>query len=250
MGAAIAADADEAYLTNLREVMQRAPSRLQTQVAETLASDAVGAETLLALVEAGQASPRLLLAANVTSKLGTLKSEKLTKRVAAATARLPAVSETLERLIAERRAAFTQAKPSLERGQAVFTKHCAACHQIAGQGAVVGPQLDGIGGRGLERIIEDVLDPNRNVDVAFRTTTLRLADGRVVSGLFRRAEGTQRVFADNQGKEFTVAEDEIDEEQKTALSLMPANVPEIVPAEEFHDLVAFLLSQRNKPAEK
>jgi putative heme-binding domain-containing protein len=250
MGAAIATDADETYLANLREVMQRAPSRLQTQVAETLAGDAAGAESLLALVEAGQASPRLLLAANVTSKLGTLQSAKLTERVAAATAKLPAVSETLDKLIAERRSAYTQAAPSLERGQTSFTKHCAACHQIAGQGAVVGPQLDGIGGRGLERIIEDVLDPNRNVDVAFRTTTMRLADGRVVTGLFRRAEGTQRIFADNQGKEFTVAADEIDEEQKTALSLMPANVPEIVPAEEFHDLVAFLLSQRNKPAEK
>jgi putative heme-binding domain-containing protein len=80
--------------------------------------------------------------------------------------------------------------------------------------------------------------------VAFRTTTIRLADGRVVSGLVRRAEGAQLVLADNQGKEFTVAKDEIDQEAKTALSLMPANVPEIVPAEEFHDLVAYLLSQR------
>ena len=130
----------------------------------------------------------------------------------------------------------------------MFTKHCAACHQVAGKGTVVGPQLDGIGGRGLERIIEDVLDPNRNVDVAFRTTTLRLDDGRVLSGLFRRADGAQLVFADTQGKEFTVAKDEINQEQKTALSLMPANVPEIVPAEEFNDLVGWLLSQRAKPA--
>jgi putative heme-binding domain-containing protein len=89
-----------------------------------------------------------------------------------------------------------------------------------------------------------VLDPNRNVDVAFRTTTMRLTDGRVVSGLFRRAEGTQLVFADNLGKEFTIAKDEIDQETKTTLSLMPANVPEIVPAEEFYDLVGYLLSRR------
>ena len=109
---------------------------------------------------------------------------------------------------------------------------------------MVGPQLDGIGGRGLERLIEDVLDPNRNVDVAFRTTTLRLADGRVLAGLVRREEGSQLVLADNQGKEFTVAKSEIDEQQKTALSLMPANVGEIVPEGEFFDLVGWLLSQR------
>ena len=233
------------YLDNLREVMKRAPSRLQTLIAETLAGDAAGADALLTLAEAGHASPRLLLAPNVSAKFGTLKSEELDKRVVALTSKLPPASETLDRLILERRVAFAKATPNLERGAAVFEKHCAACHQIAGQGSVVGPQLDGIGSRGLERIIEDVLDPNRNVDVAFRTTTMRLTDGRVVSGLFRRAEGSQLVFADNQGKEFTLAKDEIDEEAKTALSLMPANVPEIVSPEEFHDLVGYLLGQRH-----
>ena len=240
----MAAETKQAILDNLREVMKLAPSRLQTLVAETLASDAAGADALLTLVESGHASPRLLLAPNVSAKFGSLKNAELDQRVAAATAKLPLVSETLDKLIAERRVGFAKHQPDLERGQAVFTKHCAACHQIAGKGAVVGPQLDGIGGRGLERIIEDVLDPNRNVDVAFRTTTLRLDDGRVLSGLFRRAEGAQLILADNQGKEFTVAKDEISQEQKTALSLMPANVPEIVPTEEFQDLIGYLLSQR------
>ena len=45
---------------------------------------------------------------------------------------------------------------------------------------MVGPQLDGVGTRGLERLIEDVLDPNRNVDPAFRAShvTLEGADER------------------------------------------------------------------------
>ncbi|MEX2173479.1 MAG: PVC-type heme-binding CxxCH protein [Pirellulaceae bacterium] len=243
-GATPTRSVSEGLLDNLREVMQRAPSRLQTLVAETLAGDAAGADALLTLVEAGHASPRLLLAPGVSSKLVALKNIELDERVAAATARLPATSETLDKLIAQRRGAFAGHPPNLERGQAVFTKHCAACHQVAGQGAVVGPQLDGIGNRGLERIIEDVLDPNRNVDVAFQTTTMRLGDGRVVSGLFRREEGAQIVLADNQGKEFVVAKDEIDQQQKTPLSLMPANVPEIVPPDEFLDLVGWLLAQR------
>ncbi len=248
MGYAITVDADGEYLDNLREVMKLAPSRLQTTLAETLAGDATGADALLALVESGHASPRLLHSPNVSAKLGTLKDTKLDERVTAATAKLPPVSETLDKLILQRQLTFAKARPNLEKGEAAFIKHCAACHQIAGKGTVVGPQLDGISGRGLARIIEDVLDPNRNVDVAFRTTTLRLDDGRVVSGLFRRADGAQLVFADTQGKEFTVAKDEISQEQKTALSLMPANVPEIVPADEFNDLVGWLLSQRAKPA--
>jgi putative heme-binding domain-containing protein len=248
IGSALAERADEKYVTNLRDVMKLAPSRLQTTLAETLAGDAAGAGALLTLVESGHASPRLLLAPSVSAKLAALADANVDERVSAAAVRLPPANEVLDKLIVERLAGFARATPDLARGEAAFTKHCAACHQIAGKGAVVGPQLDGIGGRGLARIVEDVLDPNRNVDVAFRTTTLRLADGRVLSGLFRRADGGQLVFADNQGKEFTVAKVEISQEQKTALSLMPANVPEIVPADEFNDLVAWLLSQRAKPA--
>jgi hypothetical protein len=86
--------------------------------------------------------------------------------------------------------------------------------------------------------------------VAFRTTTIRTIDGQILSGLFRREEGAQLVFADKEGKEFTLAKDDIDQQQKTNLSLMPANVPEIVPAEEFHDLIGWLLSKRAAPVKE
>ena len=61
----------------------------------------------------------------------------------------------------------------------VFLKNCTTCHQMGGQGALIGPQLDGIGNRGLERLVEDILDPSRNVDPAFFATLYVLKDGRV-----------------------------------------------------------------------
>jgi putative heme-binding domain-containing protein len=248
IGQAIASRDDASLNESLREVLKRAPLRLQGTIAETLTGDAAGAATLLATIEAGQAAPRLLLLPNVSNKLTALKNGELDSRAAAITSRLPPANAILDALITDRRRAFAQAKTSADRGRAVFEKHCAACHQIAGKGALIGPQLDGIGNRGVDRLLEDVLDPNRNVDVAFRTTTLRLADGRVLSGLIRRDEGQQLVLADAQGKEFNVAKTEIDEQQKTPLSLMPANVGEIVPASEFADLVGYLLNQRAAPA--
>ncbi|HUE74426.1 MAG TPA: c-type cytochrome, partial [Pirellulaceae bacterium] len=241
---AINVDADEEYLDNLKEVMKRAPTRLQTSLAETLAGDAAGAESLINLAKAGVASPRLLTSANVKARLDALKNDKLSEQVAAITANLPAQSEIIDKLVIERRAAYPRAKPNLERGAAVYEKHCAACHQIAGKGSVIGPQLDGIGLRGLERLVEDVLDPNRNVDVAFRTTTIRTTGGEVITGLVRREEGATLVLADNKGKEFSVPKSDIDQQVKGSLSLMPANVHEIVNEAEFFDLLAYLLSQK------
>jgi putative heme-binding domain-containing protein len=244
IGRAIAERESGLLLDALREVLKRAPLRLQTTLAQTLAGDAAGADALLALIESGHAAPRLLRVPNVSTKLGALKNDDLDKRAVAITSKLPPADAILDALITDRRRAFAQAKTDAERGRAVYEKHCAACHKIGERGSLVGPQLDGIGNRGLDRLLEDTLDPNRNVDVAFRTTTLRLADGRVVGGLIRREEGGQLVLADAQGKEFSIATAEIEEQQTTGLSLMPANVGEITTPSEFADLVAYLLQQR------
>jgi putative heme-binding domain-containing protein len=121
---------------------------------------------------------------------------------------------------------------------------------MEGKGARVGPQLDGVGGRGLDRILEDVLDPNRNVDQMFRTTVLALEDGRVISGLLLREEGKILVMADAQGQEVRVPADEVEERKTVQLSPMPADLAQQIPEPEFHDLLQYLLSRReDKPVE-
>ncbi len=233
---------DEALKLAVKEI----PHRLQTTMADTLAGDKDGIESLLALVNSGNVSPRHLTSPNVIVKLQAGGSDEQKKKVAELTASLPSINEQIEKLLTERRANFAKAIPNLENGAALFTKHCAACHQIEGKGFVIGPQLDGIGLRGVERLIEDLLDPNRNVDVAFRTTTLMTDDGQVISALVRREEGALLVLVDNKGKEFTLPKASIERQKKTDLSLMPANVHEIVTPQEFYDLVGYLASKKAK----
>jgi putative heme-binding domain-containing protein len=105
----------------------------------------------------------------------------------------------------------------------------------------VGPQLDGLGTRGLERIVEDVLDPNRNADPAFTPSLITLKDDTSITGLLRREEGEMLVFVDTLGKEVAVPKNEITERRESQLSLMPANFGEVLTVAEFHDLMAFLL---------
>ena len=108
--------------------------------------------------------------------------------------------------------------------------------------------MEGIGSRGLERLCEDILDPNRSVDLAFRTTLLVLRDGDVVSGLFRREEGETVVLADSTGKELVIPKKRIQERRESETSLMPDNFGEIIPAADFNHLMSFLLSKVTRPA--
>src|SRR5262249_47608739 len=145
------------------------------------------------------------------------------ERVAKLTQGLTPASQQLQELLKRRRAAFAAAKVDLAVGAKVFEKHCAICHQLAGKGTKIGPQLDGIGVRGIDRLLEDILDPNRNVDQAFRATTIVHSNGQIASGLVLREEGEVLILADALGKEVRIPKAAIEERTISQMSPMPAN---------------------------
>lgn len=226
--------------------LTNAPTRLQTKFAAALVSTAAGAEQLLAAAEAGRIPARLLQDRTLTDRLRASPARDATLRLAALVKNLPAADVQLHKLIEAKRAGFDAKQASAARGAEVFTKACAVCHLLEGKGALVGPQLDGIGGRGLERLLEDVLDPNRNVDKAFRTTVYVLKDGETVSGLARREEGGAFIYALANGQEARVPKADVKERRETETSLMPANFAEALTAAELNDLLAFLLGKAGK----
>jgi putative heme-binding domain-containing protein len=230
----------------LTEAMRTVPTRVQLKLAQSLAGSAAGADTLFALAEHQQISPQILLDKTLQDKINALNSASLSGRYSKLTKDLEPPSAAVQKLIETRRAAFNPAKASPVEGARVFTQNCAICHQIGGTGAVIGPQLDGVGSRGLERITEDVLDPNRNVDVNFRTQIVTLKDGDVMTGLFRREEGELLVLADSTGKEVSIPKKDIESRRESQTSLMPGNFGDIIPQEDFENLMAFLLSKSGK----
>ncbi len=232
----------------LLAALPTATARLQNSIAVGLASSPEGAEALLQAISSGKASARLLQEQAVVSRLQAAKVTNLKERLEKLTAGLPPADAKLAQLLAARRSSFLRSKPDLQQGAAVFEKHCAICHQVAGKGAKIGPQLDGIGLRGLERLLEDTLDPGRNVDEAFRLTRLQLTSGKSVEGLFLREEGAVLVLADSQGKEVRVPKEDVEERSVSNLSPMPANLAEQLTEAEFNHLIGYLLSLKpSKP---
>ncbi|REJ94230.1 MAG: hypothetical protein DWQ34_09130 [Planctomycetota bacterium] len=239
----------EIIRNELSKVLQTATAASQRQLAIALAADHRGAETLLQFVEAGRVSPRVLTDPLIAERVTTILGSESAARIESLTAGVPSASEEIDRLIAERLAEFSTEGTSPEQGRAVFKKHCAACHQFAGEGKKVGPQLDGIGVRGPNRLLEDLLDPNRNVDAAFRTTAVVTTEGRVITGLKLREEGEIVVIVNNKGEEVRLAKSEIEEQSDSPLSLMPSNLGEVIPPEDLHELLAELLRSSTKPGD-
>ncbi|MFN7138306.1 MAG: c-type cytochrome, partial [Limisphaerales bacterium] len=231
----------------LLPAMESASGRMQSQFALALASNVDGAESLLQAVEGGKASARILQDSAVKDRMTSLKPRNFAERLQTLTQNLPPLSQEKQKLIEQRRTAFDPTKASVGNGTTIFSQSCAICHQLDGIGTVVGPQLDGVGNRGIERLLEDILDPNRNVDHAFRYSNVTLKDDQVITGLFRREEGETLIFADATGQEIPVAKNQIEERHESENSLMPDNFDEILSEQDLNDLLAFLLSKGNKP---
>ncbi len=227
----------------VRQAMRASPAAVQDRMAEVLVTTVDGGSLLLDLVEQGAASARLLQRPVVAETLGAADSG-LARRWRKLTSDLPPLEAALPSRVEELLKGYAEAQPSAGSGRRVFEKQCASCHQVRGTGSLVGPQLDGIGNRGLARLLEDIVDPNRNIDAAFHASVLALEDGRVLTGLKRRTEASQRVFIGSDGKEFLVRDDHIDSERSSRLSIMPDNFSVTLSRAALYDLVAFLLTLR------
>ena len=230
-----------AAATTLLDSLATAPEALTQPLALAVTARGEGAALLLERVAAGKVSARILQQAPVVERLRAAGIPDLDARLAELSRDLPPADAAVARLIAEMAKRHAAGPVDAAAGEALFRKACAGCHARGGTGAKVGPQLDGIGQRGRDRLLEDLLDPSRNVDEAFRTTIVQTTDGRVVTGLALRREGGDLVLADAQGKEIRVPAAEIAETTVSRLSPMPANVVELVGEENLPHLLAYLL---------
>jgi len=224
-----------------------APQPVAVAIASSAAAQKGTAIELLEIIRIGKASAMLLREPTVVERLKTCGVDKIQEQIAELTAKLAPDDDRIAKLIEQRRTGYASGKFDTEAGKAVFARTvCKSCHKVSDVGSSIGPALDGIGNRGVDRLLEDILDPNRNVDQAFRVLSVRTDSGQVISGFSAREEGKTLVLHDSNGQPVKIATDEIEERAVSNLSPMPANISEQISEQEFYQLLSYLLSQRAK----
>ena len=222
--------------------LPNAPWDLALSIAGALSKSDAGATALLDAIDAGRTSPRVLV--NLAVAWGfSSRPKPLQDRAVALTKGLPPEDARLDKVIAERAKLFRTKPANAGNGAAVFQRNCAVCHRFrnASQSSV-GPNLDGIAARSPQRLIEDILDPNRNVDPAFRQTIIETRDGRTLAGANVREQDAAIVLTDATGKDASIPKAAIKTRTSSPLSLMPPIFETQLPPDELNDLVAFLLA--------
>jgi putative heme-binding domain-containing protein len=220
------------------------PADLETAVVTSLAGSPEGKNLVLEKVRSGQFHTRTLIDPRVEERLMLNITPQQEEALRLLTANVEPISEEREKLIEERVSSYKLAETtSLEAtaGQEVFSRNCGVCHKSMTESGI-GPQLHGIGKRGPEAIAEKILDPNRNISEAFRNYTIKLKDGKVLTGLYRREQGEVIVFGDLTGKEFMVPKKDIVSQLASRYTIMPDYFGTTLSQKEFNNLLTYLLN--------
>lgn len=142
------------------------------------------------------------------------------------------------------------AKPgNAERGKKLFQdvakSQCLKCHRLGDQGEKIGPDLTGIGNRFARvYLIESILEPNRTIAPSYETLQVQLQDGRVLNGV-RMAETPEALtVGDIKGDKHLIPRKHIDVVRPLTISTMPDGLERTLSADDFVDLIAFLVSQK------
>ena len=236
------ADASAEARAALAGTFATAPADLALTLCVALAKSDAGAADLLDLAAAGRVRPALLKHRYVTTAFEK-RSAALRERATALTNSLPPEDARLDAVIAARLGAAGNHQPDAARGAPLFALHCAACHRFRDAGGNLGPSLDGIASRPLPRLVEDILDPSRNVDPTFRLTTVTLKNGETKSGMNHREKGDSVLLTDPAtGQNIVVAKADIASTAISSVSPMPAAFETALSEKEFFDLLEFLRS--------
>jgi uncharacterized repeat protein (TIGR03806 family) len=133
------------------------------------------------------------------------------------------------------------------RGRKLFFEaqgvQCRSCHRIGGQGTEVGPDLDGIGKKyDRAQILENILDPSKQIDAKYLTYVLETKRGQVYTGLLLEKTAARVVLKDATAKRIEVAAGDVEALAAQQKSLMPELLLRDLTAEQVADLTAFLSS--------
>jgi putative heme-binding domain-containing protein len=128
------------------------------------------------------------------------------------------------------------------RGEAVFRQQCSQCHRIGTVGHEVGPNLATMKNRGAEAIVTNVLDPNREVNPAWRDYLAVTVDGATHNGVLVAESATFLTLRRAEAKETSLSRSDLEALRDTGRSLMPEGLEKNIDQQAMADLVTWLMT--------
>jgi putative heme-binding domain-containing protein len=207
-------------------------------------------EVVEALFARPQRLPALLAALEdkkvLANQLEPLRIEQL-RKLRDAKLRDRVIRALAGQLTSDRRKVVAAYSAALElrseaaQGKAVFKKNCSVCHRLENEGFEVGPDLlSALRNKSAEQLLDDILDPSKEVDPRYLNYQITTKKGQTFSGLIAADTAASVTLRRGEKAEDTILRDQIDDIQATGKSVMPEGLEMQLSKQDVADLIAYL----------
>jgi putative heme-binding domain-containing protein len=236
----LASFSDKSIATQLMERFSELSPQLMERTRQALLNRTDWAIDFLTAIADGKISPNAISGADLQRLVGhpdaTLKEK--------AAALLAAQGNSSRDEVIKKYQPALRMVGNTQRGAAVFKQHCSVCHQLSGMGHAVGPNLATVVNRGAESLMVNLLDPNREVNPAWRDYIALTTAGTSHNGVIISESATSLTLRRAEAKEDSLLRSDLETVRDTGRSLMPEGLEKQVDLQMMADLIAWLMEQK------
>ncbi len=127
-------------------------------------------------------------------------------------------------------------------GQNLYLERCSSCHRLGNQGFALGPDLATVKSGGKEKLLVNILDPNREVNPAYLSYLVETRDGESLAGIIGSESASSVTLRQANGVETRVLRSNIASLQSQGQSLMPEGLETGLSRQDLADLLEFIVS--------
>jgi putative heme-binding domain-containing protein len=179
-------------------------------------------------------------------ELGTLQQQKLLhhadSRIQTRANRVFAATDSDRKKVVEAYQSVAQLQGNRPHGRELFTKNCAICHRIAGQGQSIGPDLGTVADKPVSELVTAILDPNQAVDPAYVAYTAVTKDDRELTGILASESPNSVSLRLAGGSEEQILRSNLKQLTSSGRSLMPEGFESGLKPQDLADIISFVLN--------
>jgi putative heme-binding domain-containing protein len=123
---------------------------------------------------------------------------------------------------------------------------CYKCHQIGGEGGMIGANLSNLIYRDYASVLRDITEPSAAINPDHISYNVKLKDGEVETGVMVKNSKEEVVLGLVTGKDLKIPKDKVESMKASSISLMPEGLLKGLSAQDQKDLMTFLLTTPTK----
>ncbi len=235
---AIAGHDNAAAWSKIAEALPSYSAKLQAEAIKVMLARSRGTLAFAKALEGGLVRPSSLTAGQVQA----LRKHRVKEVREIAVKTLGAPPSANRQAVVDSFLPAMRLKGNAANGRALYQQLCVSCHKLGSEGHPLGPDLVTMKSMGREKIMVNILDPNREVAPQYFSYSIDTKDGENQTGLIAGEDEQNVTLKAAFGATTAVSRADIASMKSTGMSLMPEGLETGMDHQKMADLIEFIVT--------